>query len=543
MAGTQYPGIPGYDPIATREDCVFDPWAADRACRFFPSVLKHVEGDDAGKPFELQPWQRAVIANLFGWFHPNGRRRYRECLIYVPRKNGKTTLAAGIALYMLVADGEAGAKVFSIAAAEDQAAIVFDIGSAMVEDSPPSFRKLLRGYRRSIRYPSRRGVWKVLASDAKVQHGANASALVADELHAMKTRELLDVMMTSTGARKRSLTVHLTTADYERPGSVCNQKHDYASRIRDGVLADVAFLPVIWQADKKGDWTSGETWKRANPNYGVSLDPAYMDRECKKAIAVPAELGTFLRLHLNIRTEQAEAWIPMDQWKDCSGDMEEPEYAELWAYAGLDLSATTDVTALVLLWPANGLYVVKAWFWMPEDTLADMKGDYAESWRRWVRDGHVQVTPGGVVDYAFIRRKISGASDDGSLSEDCLHSRYPIKEIAIDFGFQAAYLATQLQNDGLTIVPHRMSFQAMTTPCHRLEILLAQRALRHGGNPVLDWMASNVSVKRDEGGRMHPRKQAKGGQGKIDGIVALLLALSRADVHVDGATSRRIIQL
>lgn len=532
-AGTQYPGCPGYDPIATRELCRFDPERAARALRFFPAVLRHQEGDFAHKAFGLEPWQRSVIANLFGWVQPDGRRRYRECLIYIPRKNGKSTLAAGIALYMLIADGEYGAQVYCIASTAKQANVVLRIAKGMAIDAPDSISGELQPYRQSIRYNRTRSAWEILSSDAGGQHGYNASCLVADELHAHKSRDLLDAMLTSMGSRTRSLAVHLTTADDEtNVDSVCNDKYDYAIKVRDGDIGDVAFLPVIWEAVKADDWADPRTWRKANPSLGASLQLDYLERECRRAIAQPSYQPTFCRLHLNMRVQHKDPWLPIDQWKACDGEVPEEQYASLPCWGGLDLSANKDVTCLTLLWRLDDLYFLRSWYWYPEETIREMKGDYGKMWRRWVNLGYVRTTPGNQIDYDYIRRDLSGVKPDGEYEDGSLMERYSITEIAVDVTFQGIQLSQQLAGDGLTMVPITMGYRTMSAPCLRLEVLLSGRKLRHGGDPVLTWMAGNVAVKRDAGGRMYPIKEGRT-RAKVDGIITTLMALSRAEVADD----------
>ena len=312
--------VPGYDPQATAGDCWFDEEAADKVVGFFADCLVHVKGEFAGRPFLLEPWQQAIVANLFGWKRPDGTRRYREAFIFVPRKNGKSILAAGICIYMLFCDGEWGAEIYCAAAERDQAALVFDVAKQMVNHEPV-LRDACRIYTKAITIESMGSTFKAISADASTKHGYNAHCAVIDELHAQKNRELVDVLITSTGARRQPLIVHITTSDFERP-SICNEKHDYASKVRDGIIEDRAFLPVIYEAGRDDDWTNPEVWAAVNPNYGVSISKEYLAHECQRAQEAPTYENTFKRLHLNIRTEQDVRWISMERWERCGGPVD-----------------------------------------------------------------------------------------------------------------------------------------------------------------------------------------------------------------------------
>jgi len=306
--------IPGYNPWRDAGECSFDVTSARRVLEFFTECLRHVEGELAGRPFALEEWQVAIIANLFGWLRADGTRRYRTAFVYVPRKNGKTMLAAGVALYCGMSDGEAGPQVYSAASEKEQAALIYRDAVGMIAQEPEldARCRIFRTFK-SIEFRETSGVYRSLSSDAKTKHGFNTHCAIVDELHAHVSRELVDVLTTSTGARRQPITFIITTADYNRD-SVCNEFHDYAKKVRDAVLADPYFLPVIYEATKADDWTSPETWRRVNPNFGVSVKADYFAEECEKAKKRPAYLNTFLRLHLNLKTDSDVAWFPSDAW-------------------------------------------------------------------------------------------------------------------------------------------------------------------------------------------------------------------------------------
>jgi len=318
--------VPGYDPWATAGECTFDAPEADRAVGFFAECLTHVKGEWAGRPFVLAPWEQAIVGNLFGWKRPDGTRRYREALVYVPRKQGKTLMAAGLALYVLFCDGEPGSECYCAAADRDQAKLLWDVAKHEVLASPV-LSGACRVYQNSIAVESMGSSFKAISADAKTKHGYNSQLVVVDELHAQTDRELVDVLLTSTGARRQPLVVYLTTADFERE-SVCNEKHAYATKVRDGVIPDPSFLPVVFEAKESDDWTDPEVWRRVNPNIGVSLSLDYLERECRRARETPAYQNTFKRLHLNMKTQADVAWLDVARWDACRESFRAEDLAE-----------------------------------------------------------------------------------------------------------------------------------------------------------------------------------------------------------------------
>lgn len=497
----------------------FDEDAADRAVGFFPRFLIHVKGEWAGRPFELDAWQREqIIRPLFGWKRNDGTRRYRTVYVEVPRKNGKSSLVAGIALILLYADGEQGGEVYSCAADRDQAAIVFDLAKQMVVHSP-ELSAISEIYRRSIVVPRTASAYHVLSADAATKHGKNASGVIFDELHAQPNRELWDVLNTSTGARRQPVTMAITTAGYDRT-SICFEIHDYACKVRDGIVRDDTFLPVIHGAKDDADWRDPEVWKATNPGLGVSVKLDYIEQQAKKAIETPTYQNTFRRLHLNQWTQQNTRFIDLAQWDGCNAPVDTEKLKQRWCSAGLDLSSTTDLSAFVLLFPPtkqDAFYDVLARFWMPQDNVIERARRDRVPYDAWVRDGFIRATPGNVVDYDAIRDEIVSLRDD-----------YYINELAID-RWNATQISTQLAEGGLTVVPFGQGFRDMSSPTKDFEALVVSKRLRHGGNPVLRWMADNVSVKQDPAGNFKPDKAKS--TGRIDGIVALVMALGRANLN------------
>ncbi|MGF7429594.1 terminase large subunit [Thermoanaerobacterium thermosaccharolyticum] len=501
----------------------FDENAANRAVIFFERYLKHTKGKWAGAKFELMDWQKNdIIRPLFGWKRKDGTRKYRTAYIEIPRKNGKSTLSSGIALYLLFADNEYGAEIYSAAADREQAAIVFEIAKAMVEASP-ALKKRAKIYKRSIVVPKTMSSYKVLSADAPTKHGLNAHGIIFDELHAQPNRELWDVLTTSTGAREQPLVVAITTAGYDK-NSICWEQHDYARKVLDGIIDDPSFFAYMAAADENDDWRDPKTWKKANPGLGQTVKLEYLEQEAKKAEQIPAYQNTFRRLHLNQWTQQDERWLDMAAWDATAGVVNANKLIGHECYGGLDLASTTDIAALVLLFPMdNGNYHILPYFWIPEANMKERIIRDKVPYDAWARDGFIEATEGNVIDYGVIRKRINE-----------LGRIYNIKEIGHD-PWNATQLSLELDGDGFTMVPIRQGFASLSSPTKELMNLVLSKKIKHGGNPVLRWMADNMVVKQDPAGNIKPDKSKS--TEKIDGIVALIMAIDRATRHKEDKKS------
>jgi phage terminase large subunit-like protein len=501
----------------------FDKAAADVACEFFEKFLVHIKGEWAGRPLELAKWQRdEVIRPLFGWKRKSdGLRRYRTCYVEIPRKNGKSTLGAGIALFLLFCDKEPGAEIYSAAGDREQAAIIFELAKEMV-DASPKLKQLSETFRRSITAP-RASSYKVLSADAPTKHGLNPHGVIFDELHTQPNRHLWDVLITGTGARRQPVTFVMTTAGYDRH-SICWEVHDYACKVRDGIIQDDSFLAVIFAAGEDDDWRSPKTWKKANPNLNTSVKIGYLETECKQAQEQPAKENTFKRLHLNIWTEQAVRWMPMEKWDGCNTPFSAEELSGEACFAGLDLASTTDIAALSLLFPPteDRPRWCNVWrFYVPEDSVKKRSLRDRVPYDQWVKQGFIIATPGNVTDYDFIERDVLEIAE-----------RYQLVELAYD-RWNATQLVTHLQdklNNGTSerVVPFGQGFASMSAPTKELMKLVLSEVYTHGGNPPARWMASNVAVKQDPAGNLKPDKDKS--TERIDGLVATIMALGRAMV-------------
>lgn len=505
---------------AAAEKFYFDEAAADRACRFFPKYLRHIKGRWAGKPLELMPWvKERIVRPLFGWKRKDGTRRYRTCYVEIPRKNAKSTISAGLALALLFIDNEMGAEVYSAAGDREQAAIVFNAASEMVAASKELSRRS-RTFRRSIVCPQLSGSYKVISSDAPTKHGLNAHGIIFDELHVQPNRELWDTLTTSTGSRLQPLTLALTTAGYDR-NSICWEVHDYALKVQKGIVKDPSFLPVIYAADEADDWTSPKTWAKANPGMGITISEEYLARECKKAQEIAAYENTFKRLHLNIWTKSAKRWLTIDRWDASAGQVDEAELEGMDCIAALDLASRQDIAAWVLLFKMDdGSYKALPRFFVPEDAVRERSHRDHVDYDTWARQGLIIATEGDEIDYAAIKLQIL---------EDA--AKFRIREVAYD-PWNATQIVQELQAEGLVVVPFRQGFGSMASPTKELITLVRAKKFHHGGNPVLRWMADNMSVRQDPAGNMKPDKEKS--TEKIDGLVACVMALGRWIVGESG---------
>jgi phage terminase large subunit-like protein len=485
---------------------------------YFIQQLRHSKGKWAGLRFILANWQREqIIEPLFGTLNPDGSRQYRTCYIELPRKNGKTTLAAGITNKLLFADGEMGAEIYSAANDREQATFVFNEAAAMVKQEPRLYRwaKILDAQKRIVVHRTN-SFYHALSSETYTKWGLNAHGVIYDELHAAPNRELWDALSTSQGSRWQPLIVVITTAGYDRH-SICWKLHDYACKVRDGIIEDPTFLPVIYAAPEDADWTDEAVWAKCNPALGSFRSIDEMRTWCNRAKENPAEEMTFRRLYLNQWTGSVERWMPMDKWDACGGKV--GDLAGKTCYAGLDLSATTDLTALALVFPGKDCFEVLMHFWIPGETAAKAELRDRVPYRAWGQQGFITLTEGDVIDYGYIHQTLKQYRE-----------QYNISEIAFD-RWGASKLVQDLMDDSFTVIPFGQGYASMNAPTKELMNLVLTSKIRHGGHPVLRWNADNMVVAQDPAGNLKPDK-AKATQ-KIDGMVALIMALDRAVKHAN----------
>lgn len=502
------------------EGCYFDFDAVDRAVKFF-KLLRHVDGKWAGQEFELQEWQyHEIIAPLYGWRRPDGTRLYRQVYVEVPRKAGKSTLASGIALYGLVADGEAGAQVIAGARDRPQARLVFDTARRMVEASP-ALKNLAVARRSYIEVPKNGSTFRAISADAGSQHGLSISTGILDEIHAHRDRQLFDVISTSQGARQEPVLFCITTAGVFDINSIAWELHDQTIKLAGGTISDPGFLGVIYAADRDDDWTNPEIWARANPGIGVTVSEEWLSEQVERAKQIPARQTTFKQLHLCQWTMEASRWVDMTAWDKCAGNETIKELEERLVgqtcYAGLDLSSTTDTTALVLAFPQeDGTVDVITRCWLPSDGVLERERRDRVPYRIWDENKHIKLTSGSVIDYEEVRTEIRRLSEI-----------YHIEEIAFD-RWGSAQLTQELMADGLEVVSFGQGFASMSAPTKEIERLILSNKLRHAGHPVMRAHVDSVTVDSDSAGNIKPTKSRS--NGRIDCLVALVMAIGAASL-------------
>lgn len=512
----------------------FDSEAAKLAIAFF-GLLKHSKGEWAGQMIHLEPWQQFVLWNLFGWKHDDGTRRFRTCYLEVARKNGKSTLAAGIGLFLMVADGEPGAEVYSAATKRDQARITHAEATRMVKASP-QLRRRLTVYKDNIHIKDTASKYEPLGRDTDSMDGLNVHGAIVDEVHAHKTRELWDLLETATGARRNPLMLAITTAGYDRQ-SLCWTQHEYTRKVLDGVVQDDSWFGVIYALDEADDWQDETTWIKANPNLDISKKSDDMRRLAARAKEMPSALNSFLRMHFDLWTQAETKWIAREHWDACGMAVDAAGLRGRTAYGGLDLSSTSDITALVWVFPpqsAEDGYQVLCRFWIPEEAMVERSHNDHVPYDVWVRAGYITATPGNVIDYEYILAQVD---------EDM--QAYDIPEIAFD-RWGASRIQTQLAElgDENFLIQFGQGFASMSPPMKELERLIAGHRLAHGNNPVLNWMADNLVARTDPAGNIKPDKEKS--LEKIDGMVALIMGLDRATRHAAADsvyTERGILEL
>jgi phage terminase large subunit-like protein len=543
--------IPGYDPFRDAEDCWFDAEKADFYIDFIEKCCLHIEGQIKGKPFILGKFEKPIVANIFGWYKKDflGRtvRRYRKAFIYVPRKNNKTPLVAAIHNAVFFLDDEAGQVNNLAARSRDQATKLYRWISGMITYEPEMAKRCQQySATRCITKPDF-SVTKVIPADEEVAWGDNPHFQAIDELHAQPNRKLYDAMNSamSSANRIQPLMIYITTADYDRP-SICNSEYDYACKVRDGIIEDQSYLPVIYEAMHIGsegrlvedDWTRVDTWYKANPNLGASKSLDYMRQQCVRAKEDVELENEFKRLDLNIRTQQDKRIISMIEWDACGGEIDWPKFAGRPCWVALDIGAIRDFVDLIVLFGSEQGEPVaveyedlkgekKVWnfirrdywarhfCWLPEDPKG--RDPRMESQiKAWSQRGRINRTPGNVVDYDQVGADIAR-----------IVKPYGMVQFAIDQGFQGMQITQDIQKmfGEERVVAFRQGIISMAAPFRELMQLVMLHRIHHDGDPVLRWMASNVAAE-SRGGLIKPSKDKS--PEKIDGITALTMAIGIA---------------
>lgn len=505
---------------------VFDAARVDKVIAAL-RCLRHTQGKWAGRELAPDAWQVAyILAPVFGWVAPDDDGNYvrivRNAYVEVPRKNGKTSLLAGLLLVLAFADGEAGAQVLAVAGSKDQARLCFDPAAQIARSSPDLKQAGIRALQSRIVQQSSGSYFAVAASIGDLLHGTNVHGAGIDELHVHKSAEVVDAVESGTGSRSQPLVITITTADDGRPESVYAHKRDYIERLARGGIKQPSQYGVVFAADSLDDPFLESTWMKANPGYGVSPTKAFLADEASKAQQNPVNLARFLRLHCGIRTRQETRYFELPVWDRNASIVDETKLRKRHAFGGLDLASTSDLTALCWLFPDDAAGYDALWrFWTPEANLRKLDDRTAGAATSWVKLGYLRLTPGEVTDYAHVRAQIV---------KDL--TAFKVVELAYD-PWNATQLVTDLQDDGAPMVTVRQGYASLSPPMKQLSRLLLQGTaakplVRHGGNPVMRWMVDNVAVAMDPAGNVKPDRARSAD--KIDGVAALVTALSRAMV-------------
>ncbi|MFV8127532.1 terminase large subunit [Streptomyces syringium] len=502
---------------------VFDPDRVDRVLLSF-HLLRHTQGKWAGKPLDPDPWQVAyILAPVFGWVRWDDEaggyvRVVRKLYVDVPRRNGKTTLSGGIAVYLMAADGEPGAQVYAAATSEKQARFTFD-PIRQIAERAPALKGNVRAFTKKITHPASGSYFTVVSSVAEAMHGANVHGGIIDELHVHKTADLVETIETGTGSRRQPLVVTITTADEGKQESIYDRKRQYIEQLARGALHDPDTYGVVWGADEDDDPHAEATWRKANPGYGVSPSAAYLRGASAEAQQSPADLAKFLRLHLGIRTKQSTRFLRLEDWDANAGLVDEERLKGREAYGGLDLASTSDLCALCWLFPDDRTGTLDAVFrfWTPEDNLRALDKRTAGAASRWVREGFLVATPGNVADYDWIKEQIRRDRD-----------AFKVKSVGYD-PWNASQLTNDLISERAPMVKVRQGFATMSPVMKEIQRLVLggtpeEPALRHGGHPVARWCVDNLAVAMDPAGNVKPDKANSGD--KIDGVSALATAMA-----------------
>lgn len=512
-----YPKLKNYQPTRFMlPTSHYDKAKADRAVTFIENLC-HTKGKWAGKRFWLLPWQEQLIRDIFGIVKHDGNRQFRTAFVEICKKVGKSELAAAIALYLLYADNEPSAEVYGAAADRQQASIVFDVARQMVEMSPALMKrsKLMSATKRIVNYGNA-GFYQVLSAEVGSKHGFSISGLVFDEIHTQPNRQLYDVLTKySSDARQNPLHFIITTAGNDRH-SIAFELHTKAVDILEGRRVDPTFYPVVYGLKDDEDWEDEANWYKVNPSLGYTVDIERLRDAYREAKQNPADEITFKWLRMNMWVSSTTSWIPDAIFMKGNEPIDMRLLEGRDCYAGLDLSSTGDITALVLIFPPRNTdekYILVPYFWVPEETIPQRVKANSVPYDVWEKQGHLLATEGNVIHYDFIEKFICDLAE-----------KYHILEIAVD-RWNATHMIQNLEDAGFTMVPFGQGFASMSTPTKEFYRLLMEGQIVHAGHPVLRWMAGNVVIETDAAENIKVTK-AKSKE-KIDGIVASIMALDR----------------
>jgi phage terminase large subunit-like protein len=535
--------------IAHERGLRFDQDAAAFIIEFF-TLLCLAEGEHDGQPFILEPFQQFILANVFGWMGADGFRRFRTAYVEIGKGNGKSPLLAGVALFGLVADGEAGAEIYSAATTKEQAKILFRDAENMVAKSP-ALRKRIQTHVNNLSVAATHSFFRPISSEHRGLDGKRPHIVCVDEVHEHPTAILIEKMRAGTKGRRQALIAEITNSGYDRL-TICYQHHEYSLKVLEGIIVNDSWFPYVCMLDpcdkcraegkdqpnskcKQCDnWTDERVWIKANPNLGVSIHLKYLREQVAEALGMPGKENIVRRLNFCAWTEQSVRWMPMDMWDACAGAPIDPENLELVlgqmvpahlagrrCYGGLDLASTNDLAPFDLIFPDDDNALL-CFCWVPKEGIRIRSKRDRVPYELWARQGLIIPTEGNEIDYDIIRRDIK-----------VLGEKYDIQEVGYD-KWNATQLVAQLTTDGFEMLPISQKMDGMAGPTKEFLSKVRSRKLRHYGNPLLRFAASNVATTQDPDGRERPDKQKS--SEKIDPMVAAIMADGRSSVHPDGGS-------
>lgn len=498
----------------------FDNNRAQRAIDFF-KFLKHTKGELARirAPFELMPWQQFIVGSIFGWVTKKKHkvtnkqtRRFKTAEVFVARKNGKSLLASGIGLYMLLADGESGAEVYSAATTRDQAKIVFDDAKVMLNNS--DLKEVATAYKTEISAPGLNSKFKPLSSDANSLDGLNVHCGLIDEIHAHRTRDVYDVIETATGARTQPLIFVISTAGTILEG-IATELWKYGEYVLNNIIDDDSLFACLYTLDAGDDFTDPENWLKANPCLGVSKKVEDMERLCKKAKAMVSARGNYLTKHCNIFVSSTDTWLDIQQVQKCIKDIKLDDYLGKECYIGLDLAQKLDLTSMCLIFPTDdGGIDVFFRNYIPDGSLSKITAQSQQQYDKWSRAGFLEITDGVATDFDYIKKDIRQFCE-----------MFDVQHVGYDTHV-ATQLAGELSNDNIPMVAVGQSMANLSEPSKELELLIATKKLSYNGDSVFEWCCSNVHIYTDANENIKPIKENKSSKDKIDAVIALVTGLS-----------------
>lgn len=510
------------DRQAVADGCYFSQAAADRVVDFFARFLRHSKGKFAGQPFVLEDWQRErIVEPLFGWLRDDGTRRFRRAFIFMPKKNGKTTTAAGFSNYMLFGDGEQGAEVYNAATSQQQANICFNEAASMVRQSPMLHKRArIQDTLKRMIFDRTGSIYAAISAQHGTHEGYNIHFCVVDELHAHRNAALRDTLIYGGAARRQPLFLDITTAGVYDETAIGYIQYKYAKQLLEDQIVDPSFFAVLFEANEGDDLEDPATWRKANPGLGTMINEESFAEECREAHQVPSKLAQWKRYRLNMWSNSAVAWLPLGDWDAAQDDVTIEEMEGQDVFGGLDLASTKDLTAFVYGYQAeNGDIRTRSHFWLPEMVLQDDQNPNVDLYRHWAESGHITLTPGNVTDYNYIYDELVA-----------LDERLAFSEVGYD-PHQATYLVSKLLDKGVEMTEVRQSMRNLAPAAQHFENILIGRDFKHCGNPVQRLCAQNVSIKFDSNGNFRPVRDKA--EKKIDGIVALVIMFSRLILNID----------